>query len=733
MLPSTSALTFVPSRTDDPSHRIFMSGATSGAQTHNEGVRVIRCSVPIGCGMSLWAYQSEKRPEYIFLEALSDKSHRGRIWNFTWGAQIEDVEPFISLKIVSKPETKIIEVKDWLYGSRPRKEVSSYRDTSFHNARGDYDQVPYQHMSIEVKGPNGETGTFEFRFERPDFGEVSISGVPAGAEKLPVTVDFFGTPLSWEVKVSKYEDLHKVLKIFTCKEGTDALWGWWLRGLANVDLTGVKALENRKDIKPVLERLEREESLLHNFYLWLHDGKIREKTSNNKLLSALLEATGTDYDGLKAELRRVMENAPNTPPAYSYHGTPESRNICLTLMGATAKVEEGKAKTQWQYAKGAKAQAGVLGICSDRHPTLMARIAAGDISLNLFHESGSEDRLVNVEFDLLEKALTRPGWAGPLVEIFQSASRRTTYSKRVTNYIAFLFRIEKYLDRNAPRPPKSKKKVLWRAMPKFVSSQWELEMDEATEEGTTKRRSAMTPVADNEKGTITVPYVAMSVSGVRTTWCYSEVYFVAEEGAEDPIYASGGNYQSDFEEKLNGRDDYGLCFFTLTGTSRNQGYPTFLIIFERTTQHGTQVHFHRVHPSRTRGPNGTQTPPCRMVEECYRYMAGNLRADEISHQQGDLLLVSVDGPGISTEATVTVRGFENHEFVSLDPSHPVELVKATGKSRGNLLGWLHAPSGMRMPHPEHEPVEGIEPSWYELRRCKSWEANPTSVWVLNID
>jgi len=40
----------------------------------------------------------------------------------------------------------------------------------------------------------------------------------------------------------------------------------------------------------------------------------------------------------------------------------------------------------------------------------------------------------------------------------------------------------------------------WKAIPKFVKSQSELEMDEATEDGTTKRRSAFTPVEDIEAG-----------------------------------------------------------------------------------------------------------------------------------------------------------------------------------------------------------------------------------------
>ena len=30
-------------------------------------------------------------------------------------------------------------------------------------------------------------------------------------------------------------------------------------------------------------------------------------------------------------------------------------------------------------------------------------------------------------------------------------------------------------------------------------------------------------------------------------------------------------------------------------------------------------------------------------------------------------------------------------------------------------------------------VEDIPPGWYAVRRCKSWEANPTAVWSFSMD
>lgn len=718
----------------------------------NGRLTCFRCRIPIGFGYDVVAYQVSDKPGKVFLDAVTSRTEYGYTRDHNGyfhvaHADVQDVEPFVSVEVVGEAYTKKVEVADrsWHFGrggNTTKTEVATYGGGSQWDGSRHVDVpgIPYQHLKVRVAMLDG-TGEVEveFRFERPEAGKL----VPrSGRPQADVALEFYGTKLTWTIDLATYPAFHRALTRYEFPEGRDALWAWWLavRGVdpAKRDLAGVKAVEFRKDIRPNVERLEKEEPLLWKFFAWLHDGKTREKTSNNKLLVAMLEKVGTSYDDLRAEVRRALDTVQDTEVVSEYSLTENlgelSRNVCLGLVGAGDKVAEGKAKAQWQYAKGAKAQALVLGVDEARHPLLMARLEAGDISLNLFHEAGQEDNLINVEFDLWERSLARDGWADTLVEIAGNASARTTYSKRVTSYLAFLFRIERYLDRHAPRADGSR----WKAMPRFVQSQWELEMDEPTEEGTSKKRSAFTPVADNDAGTITVPYVAMSVSGVRTTWCYSETYFVAEEGAEDPVFEAGGVYENELAEKLNGRDDYGLCFFTLTGTDRNTGYPTFLVIFERTTRHGTRVHFHRVHPSRKRGPNGTETPPNRLVEECYRYMAGNIRAEQILHQQGDILLLSATGPGKSVDDAkgVLVRGFENHAFVAREVdgiASPVRLVRSQAKGRDNLLGWLHAPTGMRMPHPEHEPVEGIAPGWYEVRRCKSWEANPTSVWTLNID
>lgn len=706
-----------------------------------------QCSVPLGHGFNLVAYRT---PNGTFLDvSKTGPRERSLAWWVNPGGPMgipATVTPFVCVEVLSKAATKSFPHPTGFSWGATTIRPATYNDGMVYpngtGKSGVYVYGPLYHfIRVRVTGEDGTSAEGDLRLTWPDAGKFSLKD--AKGSVITVHAELFGTSISRELDISTYREFHKVLGNVECVEGLDALWSWWLaiqeiriertrKSDTHVDLAtkrfdGVKAVASRKDIKPNLARLQADEPVLWAFLQWLYSGQVSERTTNNKLICTMLLSVGTDYNKLVAELRRVIANVPHTDPLSepsSYNPTPVTREICLSLTGATEKIEAEKAKLQWQFAKGARAQARVLGISEERHPVLLALITSGDVPLGLFHESGNEDKLINVEFDLIERALTREGWQGPLVEIFQSATARTTYSRRVTSYLAFLFRIERYLNRHAPGTP-------WKAYPKFVSAQWELEMEEKTETGTTKRRSAMTPVADNAARTVTVPYVAMSVAGISTTYCYSEVYFIAEEGAEDPIFDAGGVYPADLVEKLNGRDDYGLCCFTLTGTSRNQGYPTFLVIFERTSLHGTQVHFHRVHPSRKRGPNGTDTPPCRLIEECYRYMAGNIRAEDISYQQGDLLLTPAEGAGKS-EDPMPVYGFENHSFTSNDPAQPVLLYPSAMKD-ANLLGWLHAPAGMSMPHPEHEPVLGISPGWYALRRCRSWEASPSGVWVLNID
>jgi hypothetical protein len=698
--------------------------------------RLLKCIVELAPGISVRAYAWEN---YIFIDS-NTTMYGGDSLN-THMMEIVEVEPFVTVTPIGNAYHKTVqrEVRTTYWSQTSKQNIvdtyGEYRDYS--NRGQDVPGIPWNYLKVLVTAADGTSAECECKFMRPDAGVIDLDAFGPTSTVFRASHTFFGLNLTWEESLNNSEQRSysddrwpktwRLLKRFEIKQGKAALWERFL-GMyeSRARFTkGVKAAESKKGIRENLERLKTEEKLLWDFYAWLHDEKTRNGVSNNSLIAAFLEARGTDYDTLKTSLTEAMEGAINSEHAPSgtwvdRSGMPENRDICLALPGAKDKDEEKRAKKEWYLKKSAREQGIGLGISPQAHPKLLNAVEEGRIPLSLFHKAGDQLALVNVEFDLWEKAFEREGWEEILCSIAQNAAGRTTYEKNVTPYIAFLFRIEGYLTRHTERGKK------WRAMPKFIQSEWELEMNEAEEGGTTKRRSALTPIPDNDARTITVPYCAMAISGVRTTYCYSLDYQVFEENTIDR--ESGTPIVNELELKLNGRDDYGLMYYTLTGTPRNTGYPAFLIIFER-RKSGTHVHFHRVHPCRSK--DGKQTPACRLIEECYRYMAGNVRAEEIYAQQGDLIF-------IKTEQTVElsdakgVKEFESHAFKPMEDK-PILLIPNETKSIKNRLGFIYSEGMFMVDHPEHEPVRGIPAGMYEVRRCKSWEANPKAVWVLTID
>ena len=707
--------------------------------------RLLKCAVEIAPGVSIRVWSLGGTTEYdlenfIFIDWNMDVYGGDRLNTNQY--DIIDVEPFVTATPIGKAYHKNVvhEVRTGPYwSSRMEKQskLDMYGSHYDHRAGRETGGIPWNFLKVQVTALDGTSAECECKFHRPDTGIIDLDGISPGATTFTAGIDFFGLPLAWQETLDNPPDHYsddrwprawRLLTKFQIKQGKAALWERFLGMYEDRSRLskGVKAAEQKKGIRENLERLKKEEPLLAAFYAWLHDEKTAKGVSNNTLLAAFLEARGTDYDTLKASLKEAMETSLGERPSgrYTYRSssgaTPENRDICLALPGAKDKDEERRSKKEWYLKKSAKEQGTVLGISPQAHPKLLKAVEEGRIPLSLFHKAGDQLSLVNVEFDLWERAFEREGWEEVLCEIAQDAARRTTYEKNVTPYIAFLFRIEGYLTRHTEKGKK------WRSMPKFVKSEWELEMNEVEEGGTTKRRSALTPVPDNSTRILSVPYCAMAISGVRTTYCYSLDYQVFEENTIDR--ESGTPIVNELELKLNGRDDYGLMYYTLTGTPRNTGYPAFLIIFER-RKSGTHVHFHRVHPCRSK--EGKQTPACRLIEETYRYMAGNVRAEEIYAQQGDLIF-------IKTEQTVElsdakgVKEFESHAFKPMEDK-PILLIPNESKTVKNRLGFIYSEGMFMVDHPEHEPVRGIPAGMYEVRRCKSWEANPKAVWVLTID
>ena len=280
------------------------------------------------------------------------------------------------------------------------------------------------------------------------------------------------------------------------------------------------------------------------------------------------------------------------------------------------------------------------------------------------------------------------------------------------SYFYFVLdRLPRYLKRHTGKD--------WKCYPKVINSSQELDPPKEGDNGVAKSRSALTPIVDNEKNTVIVPYVSMAINGgYGTTYCYGLDYMVLEEG-----YTFQGNVvRNEVEKELNGRDDYGLMFYTLTGTAQGRGYPTFLIIFERLTS-STKVHFHRVHPSRSK--DGSYSPINIWTKGCYNWMVGNIPYNKIKAQQGDLAFVSIDK--LPDGETKPVTSYDHHTFAV-----PVPFVEYTKKEKSNVLGYVNIGIDTSLTHTEHMK-RNIPAGLYEIRQCRSWEANPKGVWSLRID
>lgn len=717
-------------------------------------------------------------------------------------------DPLASIKVIGQAYTKeVTKTYSWwnprtnnrdhwgMYIGYKRETVtqddcylpSRSKDTYDFNPH-DLSRVPYLHLMVEIKA-FGQTELKEMKFRMPDTGNVLIEKDPnTGNATLRVEIDVFGMKHTITNAFNEDGDyygagqgpvavLYRHIQRSRIDQGLDGLWAAFLAQWMDPDppMAGLASIYKRKAIKPVLERLEKESPLDYAFFRWLHSAQSNQGKKNNHLLGAMLGEIGADYDALLKALREARAEAPNKTSRWKEYasnntlgqGFPARRAICLALPGAAEKVQAQAAAKDFRLHKSFGRQADGLGVTKKNYPKLRKAIEDGNISIKVFNQPGKGGQPVNREFPLWEKALNQKGWAEIIFEVCKNAARRGTYERDITPWLNALFQWPKFLDKHTPGRGK------WKGFPKFVQTESELEManegnDNNGKQKTQKERSAFTPWVDNETRTLTIPYVAVCIDGVRTQWCYSKNFYLFEEGSTDP--ETGGIVLNDYESKLNGKDDYGLCYFTLTGTDIARGYPTFLIIFERrqpqpdpncvcqthTDPHPeamgriptcscnpkakgpTWVHFHRVRPCRSK--NGVKTPACELVERCYQYMAGNIPAEDITNQQGDLIFIKHGNDPLAAKAKVAddpksgpVFEFESHRFVSGNPKVPLTLHISTAKTPRNRLGFMHAPSGFAVEHPEHDNIPLMEEGWYEIRRCRSWEANPVAVWSLTID
>ncbi len=355
-----------------------------------------------------------------------------------------------------------------------------------------------------------------------------------------------------------------------------------------------------------------------------------------------------------------------------------------------------------------------LKIDEKSFPKTSNLIKSGKIPITTFFQKSEQYFLLNDNWPLWE-AMLKSGHEDIIVEIAKKAAGRTTYEKDIMSYFYFvLYALPEYLKKHTGKK--------WTCLPKLVDSSTELEPPTSDDNGIRRSRSALTPIVDNENNTVTVPYASLAIGGgYGTTYCYSLTYSLLSRG----FSFNGNTCINDVEEKLNGRDDYGLMFYTLTGSAQGRGYPTFLIIFERRLDK-THVHFHRTHPSRSK--DGDYNPIHNWIRVCYNWMIGNVHKDTIKYQQGDLAFVSIDPDKIENiNFSRQVEKYDNHTF-----SQMVDFADYEKKEKTNILGYVRLHSDTILQHHEHEHVPMKEGS-YEVRICRSWEANPKGIWSLRID
>jgi hypothetical protein len=344
-------------------------------------------------------------------------------------------------------------------------------------------------------------------------------------------------------------------------------------------------------------------------------------------------------------------------------------------------------------------------------PLTTAAIKEGRVPVSTFFRKSEQYFLLNDNWSLWEEMLAK--YPEEASELANEVKGRTTYEKDLMSYFNFVLRtLPKYLEKHTG--------YKWECKPRLVTSESELEPPAEGDNGVAKKRSALTPTVDNEARTVEVPYASLAIAGRQTTYCYSHDYHVLTEG-----FSFNGNAVTDeLEVKLNGRDDYGLMFYTLTGSAQGRGYPSFLIIFERLKQKGkTRVHFHRVHPSRSKG--GDYNPIHHWIKVCYNYMAGNVNKNNIKAQQGDLFFVAQDNPPEFGE--FEVNACDGHTF-----DEAVKFAEYDKAAKTNILGYVKLDKDLWLRHHEHDDVK-VPEGVYAIHQCRSWEANPKGVWSLRID
>lgn len=469
----------------------------------------------------------------------------------------------------------------------------------------------------------------------------------------------------------------------------------------------VKLYKAKRDLG---EKLFENADYLH-WMAWREALKNGHRTINKVKVSAVLSKYFADVETVE-ELKAKLQPFVDSSDHYSPFDT-----AFQNLDVFTSKRKEIVKKDTSRAIRKRVQDLDEIDLDKKKYPKTYKALTEGEIPLTCIFPSQETYFLINDNWKLWEEMLKR--FPEETKKAAQAAGARKQYERDLMSYFFFvLYSLPEYLKKHTG--------YKWTCSPRLVTSQYELEPEAVDEDrGVTKRRSALTPVADNEKHHVVVPYASMAVHGHYTTYCYAHSYHVLRRG----MSFDGSVVMQDLEKELNGKDDYGLMFYTLTGSVSNRGYPTFLIIFERLeSQKRTRVHFHRVHSTRSKA--GDRNPISNWTKVAYNWMIGNVNKNSIAFQQGDMAFLHVP------DTKMAKLDFENAEKVRDCDSHcfekPVDFVKYEGKEK-HVIGHIRFEGPNKLQHPEHDDIEIQVGGTFQIRQCRSWEANPKGVWTINYD
>jgi hypothetical protein len=430
-------------------------------------------------------------------------------------------------------------------------------------------------------------------------------------------------------------------------------------------------------------------------------GKTIDKVGVSTVFNLALK-DATTVEELEAALKPLTESLGERDYGWFEEGL-KAMPQYLTKRKATLKSQTKRAHSKLMQ------DMEFIEIDETQFPLTHKFVSEGRIPLSTFFSKKEQYFLFNNNWALWEKMLEL--YPDVTVSLAKEVSTRTTYAKDLMSYFYHvLYDLPEYLEEHTGHA--------WVCKPKLLNDSSALDSSSMAE-GVSKERSAMTPIVDNDARTVVVPFISVYMPGRFSVYCYAHQYNVLRRG----VMHDGSAVTKDIEEKLNGKDDYGLMFYTLIGTSRGTGYPAFLIIFERLSA-GTRVHIHRVNPCRSK--DGDKLAIHDWTKNCYNWMAGNVRSDRIKTTQGDLMFVEIEDE-VKREFTTEVNNFDSHSF-----DKAVAFCTDVPKSQKNLLGYAQLQADTWLRHPEHED-RYLQMGAYEIRQARSYENNPAGSWSLTID